>query len=201
MWTFYTTYDNKGSTRLNDKSPARSYRAEYAFSNTDYVIHIFFGWETHYNKLPENGTDYLFDAIVWTPAGGMTWGGTQGPHGVSEWGRLRFDLSKKQLNEIRREIIFKTYRGFRNIPYGGATGMSENAFSTWSADVIGEPEFYQQYLKPLQDKLEKYAKMVKKDMTDEEVEDVYVNALPLMKGLKYEVEELRRKYLEDQLMQ
>lgn len=199
-WTFHTTYNNKGSTRLNEKQPARSYRIEYAFSDTDYVIHIFFGWENHYNKLPENGSEYLFEAIVWTPAGGMTWGGTQGPHGVSEWGRLRFDLNRKQLNEIRKEIIFKTYRNYKLIPYGGATGMGEDAFATWGAELIGDPEFYQQYLKPLQEKLEKYAKMVKKDMTDEEIEDVYVNALPLMKGLRYEVEDLRRKYLEEALM-
>lgn len=200
-WTFHTTYNNKGSTRLNEKQPARSYRIEYAFSDTDYVIHIFFGWETHYNKLPENGSEYLFEAIVWTPAGGMTWGGSQGPHGVSDWGRLRFDLDKDQLNEIRREIIFKTFRTYKNVNYGGVGGLGEDVFTVWGTDVIGEPAFYEQYLKPLQEKLEKYAKMVKKDMTDAEVEEVYVNAIPLMKGLRYEVEELRRKYLEDQLMQ
>lgn len=200
-WTFYTTYNNKGATRLNEKDPARSYRFEYAFSDTDYVIHIFFGWETHYNKLPENGSEYLFEAIVWTPAGGMTWGGTQGPHGVSDWGRLRFDLSKKQLNEIRKEILFKTYKGYKKINFGGLGGMPEDVFATWAADIIGDPVFYRNYLVPLQEKLEKYAKMVKKDMTDEEVEDVYVNALPLMKGLRYEVDELRRKYLEESLMQ
>ena len=165
------------------------------------MIHIFFGWETHYNKLPENGSEYLFEAIVWTPAGGMTWGGSQGPHGVSDWGRLRFDLDKDQLNEIRREIIFKTFRTYKNVNYGGVGGLGEDVFTVWGTDVIGEPAFYEQYLKPLQEKLEKYAKMVKKDMTDAEVEEVYVNAIPLMKGLRYEVEELRRKYLEDQLMQ
>ena len=51
----------------------------------------------------------------------------------------------------------------------------------------------------LQEKLEKYATLVKKDMTDEDVENVYVNALIPMKGLRYEVEELRRKYLSERI--
>ena len=200
-WTFHTAYNNKGSARLDEKQPARSYRIDYAFSDTDYVIHLFFGWETHYNKLPENGSEYLFEAIVWTPGGGMTWGGSQGPHGVSDWGRLRFELTKKQLNEIRREIIFKTFRNYKKVNFGGVGGMGEDVFMVWGTDVIGEPAFHQKYLKGLQEKLEKYAKLVKKDMTDEDVENVYVNALIPMKGLRYEVEELRRKYLEETLMQ
>ena len=84
---------------------------------------------------------------------------------------------------------------------GGVGGMGEDVFMVWGTDVIGEPAFHQKYLKGLQEKLEKYAKLVKKDMTDEDVENVYVNALIPMKGLRYEVEELRRKYLEETLMQ
>lgn len=200
-WMFYTTYDAKNNTRITKDKPDRSFRVEYGFSDTDYVIHLFFAWEPHYNKLPENGTEWLFEAICWTPAGGMTWGGSQGPHAVSRWGRLRFALNRKQLNEIRKEIIFKTYKGYKNILFGGSGGKYEDVFACWEAEVIGDPEFYRKSLAPLKEKLAAYAAMVRKDMTDEAVEEVYVNAIPLMKGLRYEVEDLRRKHLEEALMQ
>lgn len=198
VWTFTTTYNNKNHQRLDKDNPEKSFKMDSQFTDNDYVLHFFFAWDPQYNKLPDNGSEWLFECIVWTPAGGMTWGGSQGPHAVSRWGRLKFELTRQQLNEIRKQIIFRTCKSYKMLP--SDSGPSENMFICWADADVGDPAFYQKYLKPLQEKLEKYAAMVKKDMTDDEVEAIYINAIPEMKGLKYVIDELRRKYLEEALM-
>ena len=78
-------------------------------------------------------------------------------------------------------------------------GVNENLFRIWEDSVIGDPDFYQKMLAPLEAELAAYAKMVKYDMTDAEVAEVYTKALPRWKGLTHEVDELRRKYLSERI--
>ena len=195
---FQTTYNNKNATRPDmQKNPTTGFRSEVEFSDTDYVLHLFFGWDLYYNKLPAPGTDWRFDCLAWSKAGGFSWGGSQGIHSASAWGYLRFNLTDKQLNEIRKGIIFRTYRSYMNIRQ--EPGVSENLFRIWEDSVIGDPDFYQKMLAPLEAELAAYAKMVKYDMTDAEVAEVYTKALPRWKGLTHEVDELRRKYLSERI--
>ena len=194
---FHTTYNNLNHTRLPEKDPQR-FHSEVEFTDNDYVLHLFFSWDLYYNKLPAKGTEDRFDALAWGPSGGFSWGGSQGIHSAGAWGNLRFNLTDKQLNEIRREIIFKTYKNFRNVPRD--PGIRENLFQCWADTGIGDPEFYQKYVLPLENKLNGYVQKINADMTDAEVADVYVYALPQMKGLAYEVDQLRRKYLTEKLL-
>ncbi len=197
---FDTTYNNKNATRLDRKSPQKSFRAEVEFTDTDYVIHLFFAWNGFYNKLPANAGDvWRFECIAWTPAGGFSWGGSQGIHSASKWGNLTFNLTAKQLSAIRKNIIFSTYKDYKRVFRNPRT--TENLFELWGDEQIGDPDFYAEYLAPMQKELDAYANLVKADMSDEDVAKVYSEALPKWKGLTHEIDELRRKYLMERLIQ
>jgi len=195
---FHTTYNNRNHNRLDKEAPQTSFRSELEFTDTDYVQHLFFAWEGYYNKLPANGTDWRYECLAWTPTGGFSWGGSQGIHSASAWGNLRFELTARQLNEIRKEIIFKSYRSYKDVPRD--PGIKENLFQCWADSEIGDPDFYRTVLEPIEKELDAYAAMVKVDMSDEEVARIYSNALPRWKGLAYEVDELRRKYLTERIV-
>ena len=195
---FQTTYTNKNAKRPDrTNDPKTGFRSEVAFSDTDYVLHMFFAWDLYYNKLPAPGTDWRFDCLAWSKAGGFSWGGSQGIHSASAWGNLRFNLTDKQLNEIRKGILFRTFRSYKNVTY--EPGVTENIFRVWEDNIIGDPDFFAKKLAPLEKELDGYAKMIKVDMTDAEVAEVYTKALPRMKGLTHEVDELRRKYLSERI--
>lgn len=194
---FHTTYNNKGHQRIDPKNAYTSFKIESEFTDKDYVIHLFFAWDDYANKLPANGTDWRFDAIIWGPAGGYSWGGSQGVHAASAWGNLRFQLTDKQLNQIRRALIFKTYKSWKNVQRDPSTRA--NIFLCWSDSGVGDPEFYAKILKPLEAELDAYAAKVKPDMTDADVAEIYTKAYPRWKGIVHEIDELRRKYLTEQL--
>ncbi|NLC80035.1 MAG: hypothetical protein GX748_02500, partial [Lentisphaerae bacterium] len=193
---FHTTYNNRNATRLDKQQPRTSFHSDVEFTETDYVLHLCFAWDSFYNKLPAAGTDWRFDCLAWTPAGGFSWGGSQGIHSASAWGNLRFTLTPPQLNAIRREILFKTYRSYKQVPRD--PGVRENLFQCWKDPEIGDPEFYTACLAPLEKELDAYAALVKADMGEAEVAKVYSEALPRWKGLAHEVDECRRRYLAEQ---
>ena len=196
LWN--STYDNRNQRRLNDKDPVRSFRCETEFTDTDYVHHLFFAWDNFYMKLPNAGTEYLFECIAWTPAGGFSWGGTRGIHGVSDFGRLKFELTGPQLNAIRRNLIYRHYKSWKT--YHKKPVATVNYFTLWADPEVGDPDFYQKVLVPLEKELDSYAAMVKEDMTDAEVAEIYTKALPRWIGLRDEIDLLRKQYLQDRML-
>ncbi len=112
---FHTTYNHKNHTRLDDKKPADSFHSEVEFTDNDYVLHLFFAWDGFYNKLPQDGTNWRFECLAWAPDGGYSWGGSQQIHSASAWGDLCFDLSKENITEIKKQVILKTFRNYRNV--------------------------------------------------------------------------------------
>ncbi len=197
---FQTTYNNRNHTRLDvsGKSAQQSFHSEVAFSDNDYVLHMFFAWDSFYNKLPANGTDWRYECLAWTPNGGFSWGGSQGIHSASRWGSLRFELTPEQLTAIRKQLLFRYVRSYKM--YSSGAGVSENLFEVWGDSEIGDPEFYQTVLKPIETELDFYAAKVKPDMSDEDVNLVYSKAFPRMKGLYHEIDELRRQYMTNRLL-
>ena len=191
-YMFETTYNNANHRRPDRKNPAGSFRTETQFTDTDYVQHLFFGWENLYGKLPDRGSEYRYECIAWTPSGSYSWGGSHGVHAPSAWGSLRFDLAPEELNAIRRNILFKTFRKYRMVP---RELRNTDIFTIWSDPEVGDPDFYTAKLVPLEKELKTWAAMIREDMSDEDVETVYVRALPRMKGLADEVDRLRRQYL------
>ena len=194
-WDFQTSYSSvvhKRLDRLATKGP--HFRSEVAFADEDYVLHVVFPWDDFYQKLPSPKADWKFECISWCPDGPRTWGGSIGVHNASRWGTLAIDLTPKQLTEIRRGILLRTAKGgwrLSRYPYNVAI----DSFEKWADPAVGDPAFFEECLKPLQDELVGYAKRIKPDMTDAEVDEIYEKALVRMKGLKYEIDRLRRDYL------
>ena len=72
------------------------------------------------------------------------------------------------------------------------------AFSWFLHDRLSERDAYaliDRTFDNVQDELADYAKRIKPDMTDAETDEIYEKALVRMKGLKYEIDRLRRDYL------
>ena len=194
-WDFATSYSNADHKRLDRTPPTgRRFRSEVAFSDDDYVLHIVFPWDDFYQKLPAPKATWKFECLSWCPDGGYTWGGSIGIHNASRWGSLEIALSPKQLTEIRRGILLRALPDWRKRKYVGPFGALD-FFETWADSEIGDPAFYEECLKSLEDELSGYAKRIKPDMADADVNEVYDKGLVRLKGLKYEIDRLRREYL------
>lgn len=110
-----STYNHKKHTRIDEKNTKSSFHKESEFTDHDYVLHLFFAWDGFYNKLPQDGTNWRFECLAWAPDGGYSWGGSQQIHSASAWGDLCFDLSKENITEIKKQVILKTFRNYRNV--------------------------------------------------------------------------------------
>ena len=61
--------------------------------------------------------------------------------------------------------------------------------------LVGDPEFYEECLKPLEAELKAQAAKVKPDMSDDEVNEVYEKGAKVWIGLDHEIDALRREWL------
>ncbi len=191
---FQTTYSNKSHHRINKDNPD-SFRQEVVFTDNDYVLHFSFSWKNFFDKLPSvSGTDYRYECISWTPAGGFSWGGSQGIHSASNWGSLHIQPTASQLTAIRKNLLFRTFRNWKNI---SKDHLGINLFDYWADNAIGDPEFYKTALVPFEKELAGYAAMVKEDMSDEDVNLVYTKGAMRWMCLTDEIDRLRRIYLSE----
>ena len=194
-YTFQTTYDNPNQRRLDTtgRKARSSFSAETFFTDTDYTIHLFYAWEPFAGKLPAPGRDWRFDCLSTQPFGRYSWGGSQGVHSASAWGSLHFDLKPAQLADIRRRLIYSTFRGYANISFVPSAKL--NLFDYWKDPAIGDPGFYEKCLRPLEQELKGYADRVKEDMTDDEVNEIFTKGLVRWITLRDTIEGLHRRYL------
>ena len=190
-FAFQTAYSNRDSHRLNVKGALdrNSVRSEVEFTDSDYVTRIFFPWDAFYQKLPVRAGDYWkLDFLCWGTK--TSWGGSQGVHESSSWGHLVFNLKDEEVTAIRKRLILRTYKNWKGAKHGEV-----DVFDRWADPVLGDPAFYAARLKPLEAELAGYAKRVTPEMTDADVTDIFVHALPRWMGLKYEVDALRGRQL------
>ena len=191
-YTFQTSYTSFDHTRLEaakGDNDADALRGETWYFEGEYVYHFTFPWLAFYQKLPvKSGAAYKFELLCW--GNGCSWGGSQGVHEASNWGDLVFNLKPDEIAAIRRKIIFKTFRSWK-----GGGGYTPDAFDAWADPVIGDPAFYNECLKPLQDELKGYVDRIKPDMSDADVNEIYEKGAVRWIGLKHEIDLLRRNYL------
>ena len=189
---FQTTYSYADHKRIDveGRKDKRAFRSETAFTDTDYVLHLFFAWDTFYQKLPQNGSKWRFECIAFGPKGPFSLGGSENVHNSSKWCDLEFGFGKDDLTAIRRGIIYRHVKGWASV------GRLDR-FDKWADAEIGDPEFYDAVLKPIEAELKGYAKMVKPEMSDADVNLVYEKGLIRWLGLPHEIDELRRIWLQD----
>lgn len=196
---FATTYDNLNTRRVDMFSSRNRncFNDEIEFTDKDYVLHLFFKWDDFYRQLPESGTDWKFECLAWGTKS-CTWGGSQGVHHVSNWGNLRFELTKAQITAIRRGLVMRSYRSWEKIPVKGRAS-SLSFFEKWQDPEVGDPAFFAACLNPLKEELMKCREMVKADMSDDDVNYVFVNGCYRWMGLEHEIDLLRKNYLKRKL--
>ena len=188
-FVFYTAYSSAYSQRVefDDAKSPFAIRQETEFSDDDYALMITLPWRAFYQKLPAAaGTEWRFECL----ADGHSWGGSQGVHESSSWGRLVFNLKPAEIAAIRRRLVYDTYKTWSR---SGHERLS--AFDRWSDPVVGDPEFYEEVLRPLESALRAEADKVTATMTDDDVNDVYEKGAKVWIGLAHEIDALRQAWL------
>ena len=191
QFAFQTMYDNRDCVRLDvlgEKPGRRTFRCETAFTDEDYVLHLFFAWENFYNKLPGKDTNWKYDCLTWTPKGAYNWAGSQGPHSCMAWGDLRFELTDAQITEIRRGLLCRTHKNWRK------TGKLD-IFEKWADEEIGDPDFAAAKLAPLEKELADAMAGVDLKMSDADVNRIFEAALVKCRGIRHEIDALRKQWL------
>ena len=189
--TKYNCKDHKCIDMLGLKDK-HAFRFESSFTDTDYVQHLFFAWDTFYQKMPVDGAKWRFECLAFGPKGPFSLGGSENVHNSSKWCDLVLQLGKDDITAIRRGMLYRAVKGWRQL------GRLDR-FDKWADAEIGDPEFYGEVLKPIEKELQDYAKTVKPDMADADVNLVFEKALPRWLGIAHEIDELRRNWLQDRL--
>lgn len=193
-YCFQTMYDNATATRpdVNRKKGDDSFRIERIFTENEYVVHLFFDWETYATKIPVNGSIWRLGCNARSAKDAYTWGGSNGPHETSAWGDLVFELSDKAVADIRRQALYKVRGRWRK------TGRLD-VFDTWANGGIGDAAFAREVLAPLEKELAGLMDGVKPEMSDADVSRIFEQGYVRIQGLKHEIDRLRQNYLKRKL--
>ena len=195
---YNTAYTTANHNRITEKDK-KFHRSQTVFTDEGVYNYIFFSWKAYATLIPENGTVWDYENILWSSAGDECWNGAESIHGRSTWGRLVFALPEKGRIAILRNLLFSVkaeYQAELRASWGGRPG----AFDQWQDRELGDPAFYEASLKPLVEKLDGYVKELKADMPDADVLRLADEALPAWKNIRYTVDRLREQYLLRQLM-
>ena len=193
-YSFQTMYDNATATRpdVDRKKGDDSFRLERVFAEGEYVVHLFFDWETYATKIPVNGSVWRLGCNARSAQGAYTWGGSNGPHETSAWGDLVFELSDKAVADIRRQALYKVRGRWRK------TGRLD-VFDTWANGGIGDAAFAREVLAPLEKELDGLMAGVTPEMTDADANRIFEQGYVRIQGLKHEIDRLRQDYLKRKL--
>ena len=188
-FVFYTAYSSAYAQRVefDDTKSPYALRQETEFTDGDYALMITLPWRAFYQKLPAAaGTEWRFECL----ADGCSWGGSQGIHESSSWGHLVFNLKPAEIAAIRRRLVYDTYKTWSRTGHGQLS-----AFDRWGDSVVGDPEFSDAVLKPLEAALKAEAAKVTATMSDDEVNEVYEKGAKIWIGLDHEIDALRQAWL------
>ena len=187
---FQTQYSNIAHHQVDMTGMKRrgEFKFESSFTDTDYVEHLFIAWDANYLKLPANGSKWRFECHAFCPQGFFTLGGSGSVHNSSKWCDLTFSLKPTDITAIRRGLLYRHVKDWAKL------GRLDR-FDKWADEEIGDPEFYNEVLKPIEARLKGLAKEVTLDMSDADVNRIFEAALPHWLGISHEIDQLRRKWL------
>jgi len=148
------TFKNEEPAFVDWGMSHRHYRSLKSFAKVESLplengsgTFIFIPWESLYEWVPLEGDYWRFSIIRWMPfgkAGGVTWGGKV--HDTGNFGLLHFQKATPEQKLATDQRLLK-------IAWFKYLAESKAQATYWSDPKIGDPEFYDQVLKP---EIEKY---------------------------------------------
>ncbi len=192
---FQTSYPNESYQRL--KTSNLDYKQEVVYNADSYELFITIPWDVYYNKLPDAGDVWEFEAFLWGRGQGGAWNGARSIHGRSDWGHLVFNLTDAQLTAIQKKLVFRALPRYKMEKLTNA--KIHGSIDFWKDPVLGDPEFYEAKVKPLVEHLDSYIPLVKLDMSDADVKKVFLEAVPYWNAMRFKVDSLREKYMREKL--
>ena len=193
---YNTTYDNLHHRRVPTER-TDLWRGEHRFRDDGYTTYLFLSWEAFAEKIPEAGTIWDFENAHWGRAGSSTWNGLESIHGRSSWGAIVFDIPAAGRVAIKRQLVFNALARYK--AEKRTSHHHEGVLDHWLDAAVGDPAFYAARIQPLVKRLDAFIPLVKADMTDADVEQVFNEALVGWNNVGHLVAEERRKYLAAEL--
>ena len=179
-------------------TPGKNFRFlhEYMLHNSqvtkDGVGTVFFiPWTVMYDKLPNAQSEWKLGVIPWVAEGGFTWGSGQ-VHELNKFGTLKFDGIEKIMPEIKQLLIQQAWSKY-NRSKGGIC-------SFWNDEMRGDRKFEAEVLNPFVEKYNEMGKLVSDKMDAATIDKLFNEAVPVWNELTYYVDELRTRYLQNQLL-
>jgi len=161
-------------------------RSDAGLSDRGFGAALFIPWVMLYDRLPREGDTWPFNIIRWGRAGGVTWSGKV--HEIHRFGKVRWaGLGPERLLAIKRRIVLKALARYRK--------ARDEAVAHWKDEVLGDPGFFEKCLLPVVERLDRFASAAGDDMSDAEVETLFIEAVPDWMEFDYKVAESRRLYL------
>lgn len=191
---FNTQYDNAGFRRVWERGGT----AHIEFGRTQNAVCavITVPWKAFFDRIPTNGTRWQFEAIAWE-GGGRSWGGSNSVHQRSSFGDVVFaNLTPENLNAIRRTVVVSAWREYQRqlSPHNGFLEI-------WKDPELGDQTFYAECVKPLETELTELGQLVKPEMTLQDVDRLYREAVPRWMNVRYTIADLRREWLQQRWTQ
>lgn len=197
---FQTTYDTAGHRRIVEKDPNR-FRYETYFCDEEIVNYVGFSWDNFITLIPNKESKWEFEGVYWGSEA-AAWNGTLSIHGRNTWGTLAFNISDKERAQIYRKLLFKVVADYKREkmanPRDGSNPQG-GVLEFWQDTSLGDPDFYNEKILPIVEKLDKVAERVTAEISDKDVSDIIENHLSEFVSLRYTISRLRTDYVKSKL--
>ncbi len=185
---FSTMYDAPGHRRMN-KDDRAGVKFQHRIMKDRVQAYCFFSWANWMERVPKKGTEWDYEPLYWNRHGSFAWNGTESIHGRSTWGRLVFDLDDADRAAIYRPLLVKARSHFKDARkrVAGQVGI----FERWDDPVLGDHEFFEACVRPIEERLKPYCDKINSKTTDEEVLALADEVLSDWWNVEYLVERAR----------
>ena len=185
---FSTMYDAPGHRRM-DRDNRAGIKFQHRIMKDRVQAYCFFSWANWMERVPKNGSEWDYETLYWNRHGSYSWNGTESIHGRSTWGRFVFELDDADRAAIYRPLLVKARGHFKDARkrVAGQVGI----FERWDDPVLGDHEFFEACVRPIEERLKPYCDKISSKMTDEEVLALADEVLSDWWNVEYLVERAR----------
>ena len=164
-------------------------REEVICTEGSVVLYFAVSWKNYATRIPTDGAVWDFEPMFWGRKGYCSWNGLKTIHGRSSWGRLAFELADTERHLILRGVIASARKSYEyeKRPVG--------ICGRWQNAEVGDPEFYEAYLRSIVERLDAGTVRVSADMDGELVDELALSYLPSWHNFTLDIQRLRARYL------